>query len=293
MPQAPRAKDVTGIQVGPSLASRVASQGANPEDGDIVEFEDIGKEPEVQATQPEAKAEEPSAQDQVPDKFKDKSFQEVVSMYQNLETKFGQQGNDLGQMRKAYDQYLLNASKPQQSAAEPETTREPLTVDELLLDPETAINKAVANHPKIKQAEQTVQQQTAAAAASALKAKHADYESVWNSPEFASWLQDNPTMARVAYMGNLSYQPDDVAYVLDTYKAQTQQKQQSQQQQNEDALRKASVETHTAGTPVSSGERKVYYKRSDLLRLLETDRDKYDRMYPQIALAYKEGRVLD
>ena len=289
MSQAQRPNDVTGLQHGESLTKRIAGQQPDPADGEVIKFEDIGKEPEVTATPTEASKTEPK-QNVLPDKFKDKSVEELVSMYQNLETAYGRQGTEHGQLRQLVDKILLD--KDSTTTAPKDEPRTPLSVDDLLADPEQAINRAVENHPKVKHAEQTAQSLEAQRAAAVLSARHSDYESVLASPEFAGWLKANPTMARIAYMGNMTMQPDDVAYVLDTFKAQSSQEQQTHQRQTDEAMRKASVETHTSGTP-ATGDRKVYFRRADLLRMQNEDRERYDRLYPQIAQAYKEKRVLD
>jgi hypothetical protein len=51
----------------------------------------------------------------------------------------------------------------------------------------------------------------------------------------------------------------------------------------------------SASTAVSGGSdeapSKKIYRRADIIRLMQTDPDKYDSMQPEIMAAYAEGRV--
>lgn len=285
MPQA-RPKNVTGIQQGESLTNRVAGPAASPGDGEVIDFDKIGQEPKLEETKaaPAKETKEPETKS-IPDKFKGKSLEEVVDMYTNLETAYGRQGNTMGELRQLADQLIMSQKKD----PEPEDPK-PLTVEDLLADPDKSLNDVIANHPKVKEAAKVKESMDAATAQKALAAAHADYEQIMQDPRFEAYLKEHPDMAQIAYMGNMTYQPSLVAHVLDVYKAQTAHAQ-GNNTSTEEAFRKASVETRP--NPSEGGERKQYYRRSDLLRLRSENPDKYDSMYTEIARAYKEGRVLD
>ena len=52
-------------------------------------------------------------------------------------------------------------------------------------------------------------------------------------------------------------------------------------------LKAAAVSTQGSSEPVS----KKIYRRADIIKLMQTDPDRYDMMQPEIMAAYQEGRV--
>ena len=71
---------------------------------------------ELQAQSPETPV-EPVAEPvdnstEVPDKYKDKSVQELVEMHQNAERALGKQGGEVGELRKLVDDYITTQATP-------------------------------------------------------------------------------------------------------------------------------------------------------------------------------------
>ena len=63
----------------------------------------------------------PQEQDDIPDKYKGKSVQEVVAMHQEAERLIGSQGSEVGELRKVVDTFITNQF---QNQTQPEPVEE-------------------------------------------------------------------------------------------------------------------------------------------------------------------------
>ena len=90
-------------------------------------------------------------QDEIPDKYKGKSAEELVRMHQEAEKLLGRQSSEVGELRQVVDSYIQTQLSQQQAPNQQQDE----TVDEVdfFSDPETAVKRAIENHPKIKEAE--------------------------------------------------------------------------------------------------------------------------------------------
>jgi hypothetical protein len=255
-------------------------------------FEDGG---EKTTESPEPKQADPSQDDkpkfEVPDKFKDKSFEDVVESYINLEKMNGNMANEVGDLRKLTDQILLNqAQQSVQRVPEAEDVNDDVGLDDFIDDPAAAVNAALAQNPTIKRLEQTIEKNEQDASRSALLARHADADTLVASPEFQAWLNESPGRRAMLQSAHVNRNVDVAIDMLDMYKA-------TKQATNEEAvaerdarakgdLKKAAVES--GGSP--STTRKVY-RRSELIELKLRDPARYEAMRDEIHAAYAEGRV--
>jgi hypothetical protein len=95
--------------------------------------------------------EQPQAEETtIPDKYQGKSLEEVVQMHQEAEKLLGRQSGEVGELRKVVDDYISSQTQPQapQQYVEPEDDIDYFT------DPQAAVNRAIENHPKIKEAQE-------------------------------------------------------------------------------------------------------------------------------------------
>ena len=89
-------------------------------------------------------------------------------MHQAAEKLIGRQGSELGELLRVADSYIHN------QAEQTKQTEQENNEDDFFTDPKKAVDKAIQNHPKIKQAEQASLEMQRAKALSALKEKHSD-----------------------------------------------------------------------------------------------------------------------
>ena len=111
---------------------------------------------EVNEIQQEAEVEQPQPEEtKVPEKYQGKSLEEVVQMHQEAEKLLGRQSSEVGELRKVVDDYISTQTQPlapQQQHVEPEDDIDYFT------DPQAAVNRAIENHPKIREAQQYTEQ---------------------------------------------------------------------------------------------------------------------------------------
>ncbi len=231
----------------------------------------------------------------MPDKFKDKSLEEVVTSYVNLEKEYGNKTNEVGQLRKLTDQILLNQTQqpaqPQQVVEE--SGDDDVGFDDLINDPSGAVNKALAQNPTIQRMEQTMQQQAQEASRTALLAKHPDADEVVQTPEFATWVQENPARMKMLQEAHVNSDVDMGIELLDTYKntrvATNEEAVMERDAQAAADLKKATVET---GNASPGGTKKPVFRRSELIELKLRDPRKYESMRDVIVEAYADKRVI-
>src|SRR5210317_1881531 len=120
----------------------------------------------------------------LPDSYRGKSAAELARMHQEAEKLLGRQSSEVGELRKVVDSYIQTQLSQQQA---PEQSQD--DDYDYFTDPDKAINKAIENHPKIKEAEQYTQQYKKATALNQLQSKHPDMQQILQDNRFADWIQ--------------------------------------------------------------------------------------------------------
>jgi len=243
-----------------------------------------------EAEQPEQTQEEPEQpeQDDLPDKYRGKTPAEIAKMHQEAEKLLGRQSSEVGELRKIVDDFV----KAQLEAkTAPEQSTEDDTEVDWYLEPEKAVAKAIENHPKLKQAEQLTQQMQQAKAIQALKAEHPDYMDIVQDEGFKQWVGASKIRTQLLQQADQQYDIDAANELFNTWKERKQIVTQAADQER--TQRKQQVKNASTGAVAGSGEapaRKVY-RRADIIKLMQTDPDRYMALSDEISRAYAEGRV--
>ena len=126
---------------------------------------------------------EPQEPSPIPEKYQNKSAEELVQMHQEAEKLLGRQSSEVGELRKVVDNYIQTQLTPEQQA--------PQEVEEIdfFTDPDKAVDRAIQNHPKIKEAEAVTNQYRQSNALAQLKSKHPDMESILQDTKFSDWIE--------------------------------------------------------------------------------------------------------
>ena len=69
-------------------------------------------------------------------------------MHQEAEKLMSRHSSEVGELRKVVDEYISNQSPPQA----PQQDVEPESDIDYFTDPQAAVNRAIENHPKIREA---------------------------------------------------------------------------------------------------------------------------------------------
>jgi hypothetical protein len=217
----------------------------------------------------------------VPDKFRGKTFEDVVDSYVNLEKEFGRSRQEVGELRQLADRFIQRDIQPTQP--EEEVVEEPDYYD----NPQAAVDKAIKK--ALKPLEDTLNQSARRAARDKLIATHPDAEQLAGTDEFQRWINESPVRTRLFKDAHEGFDLEAANELLGTYKslnatnAVTTQAAKAEQEQT---LRAATLETGGTG---ETG--KKIMRRSDLIRMRINDPDRYMSMQDEILRAYQEGRV--
>jgi hypothetical protein len=248
-------------------------------DEEVVEFEDSEEQP----SEPEEIQE---AEDEIPEKYKGKNLKDIVRMHQEAEKLLGRQSQEVGELRKTFDDYIKT-----QLIEKEQAHASPAEEVDFFDDPQKAVDAAIAKHPKIKEAETLAQQLKMQEAMAKLKTSHPDFEQVVQNQEFLSWVSGSTFRTEMLRKADREYNFEAANELLSSWKER--QSIVSQTKTSEDTLRKESVKKASTGNIKGSAEapsRKVY-RRADIIKLMQTDPDRYMSLAEEIRTAYAEGRV--
>ena len=224
----------------------------------------------------------------LPEKYQGKSVEDLVQMHQELEKFSGKQSTEVGELRKVVDNYIQTQLSDQQAPQQQQ--QEDDDVD-FFVDPQNAVNRAIDNHPKIKEAQAYTQQAKQQATLSQLKSKHPDMESILPDPKFAEWIKGSKVRTQLFVQADQSYDYDAAHELFSLWKERSQVVQQTanvEKQARKNTLKSAST-GNARGT--AEGSRKKVYRRADIIKLMRTDPERYQSLSDELLKAYAEGRV--
>lgn len=233
--------------------------------------------------------EQPQEESSLPEKYQGKSVEELVQMHQELEKFTGKQSTEVGELRSVVDSYIQTQLETQQAPVT-QTLDDEDDVD-FFVDPKTAVSKAIDNHPKIREAQAYTIQAKKQATLAQLQNDHPDMETVLKDPKFVEWIKASKVRTKLFVEADQAYDYDAAHELFSNWKERNQVVQQTVQA--EKAARRSSVKSANTGNARGTGEgsRKKVYRRSDLIKLMQSDPDRYTALQPEIMAAYAEGRV--
>ena len=246
-----------------------------------VQEDEIQQEATAEVEQPQV--EEPS----LPEKYQGKSLEDVVKMHQEAEKLLGRQSSEVGELRKVVDDYI---SSQTQSAPQPQHV-EPEDDIDYFTDPQAAVNRAIENHPKIREAEQYTADYKKQAALAALNNKHPDMQEILGDPKFAEWIKASKIRTQLFVAADQQYDADSADELFTLWKERKTVAQQTAQVEKQ--ARKQTLKAANTGNARGSaeGSRKKVYRRADIIKLMKTDPERYQALSEEILTAYAEGRV--
>ena len=235
----------------------------------------------------EEQQETPEIQEpEIPDKYRGKSAEELVQMHQEAEKLLGRQSSEVGELRKVVDTYIqTQLTQDQQEAPSQDEEVDWFT------DPDKAVDRAIQNHPKIKEAEALTQQYRASTAMSELQRKHPDMQQILQDANFAEWIKASNVRTKLFVAADQQYDHESADELFSLWKERQNIVQQTAAVE-EQARRQTAKAASTGGASGSSESApKKIYRRADIINLMRTDPDRYAALQPEIMKAYAEKRV--
>jgi hypothetical protein len=124
----------------------------------------------------------------VPEKYKGKSLDDIIHMHAEAERKASRIANELGQVRQQL--------QSRQEVKEPE--RKEVKVDDLLEDPESAVDTLVSQNPVVKKINSTVEDLERDLHRRSFESKHPTFSNDLQDEKFMEWLGQNPVRRALA-----------------------------------------------------------------------------------------------
>jgi hypothetical protein len=252
----------------------------------LIDPVEVDENEQVEDVQQEAETEQVEASEgvaDVPPEYQGKTQAELIKMHQEAQSRLGTQGSEVGELRRIVDDFILKQSETK--------APEPAEEVDFFADPDKAVESKIANHPAIREAQETTLRIKQEQAKQELINKHPDAQEIIQTPEFINWVKSDDI--RMELLTRADQQYDSKA--ADNLFSQWKQIKQSSQAavQNEVEARKDTVKRASTGGAKGSTEApsKKIYRRADIIELMKTDPRRYQSMEPEIRKAYMEKRV--
>lgn len=249
----------------------------------IIDPEDLQTQTDLEAKDNEDQVDnlEKEITDNLPDKFKGKSLSDVAGAYTELEKRFGQQGNELGELRKLTDDILKRQLDSEDKESE-------ISDDDFYESPKESVNKILENHPKLKKLDDLER----SIAESDFTNRHPTWREQVTNNDFATWVSSSQMRINLYNRAN-SYDytsANDLFDLWDEYKTLIADASDTEKKIQKDKRNKE-LKSATSESTSTDGSTKKILRRSDLIRMKMYEPEEYASRQDEILLAYAEGRV--
>lgn len=224
--------------------------------------------------------------DVLPDEFKGKTPAQIAKEALFYRSQMGKQANELGEVRRLADELIKSQMhKPAEQAVSDEI--------DIFENPKEAVRRAIEQNPLVQSAAMQADQARKVLAQQQLLSKHPDAFQLIQDADFSAWVGKSRVRQELLQRAD-KYDIDSADELFSTYKELKSAKISQANSQISDAEKQARGKAmNSAGVDSGgSGEasRKIF-RRTDIMKLMTTDRRKYDAMQDEIMRAYAEGRV--
>jgi len=222
---------------------------------------------------------------ELPEKYRDKSLDEIVKMHQEAEKLIGKQAQEVGEVRRLADELIKQnlVSKQQQ------TKQEEPEVD-FFENPQKAIQRTVDNHPDVQAARLATLEMKKVQVQQRLAQEHPDFGDIAKDQEFANWVKSSPVRLKLFQEADAGYDFDSANELITTYK-QLRSVRNKQASDEGEATRKQNLKAIAVDVGGSGESSKKIYRRADLIQLQLKDPERYAALSDEIMQAYMEKRV--
>lgn len=275
------------------MASRIVDSELDElKDADNSNLESRLKEETTNNEQPkEEVAEAKEETKEIPQKFQNKSVDEIIDSYSNLEQQYGRQGNELGELRKLADT-LIQKNLQETQSQQMQTEESMLSDEDFHADPIQAVRRVVEE--ALEPIKGAVQQNHADMTVNKLQAKHPDMKEIIGNDDFQKWVMSSTPrqdMWQKASSGDFEYADELFTQYKQLHQISVEKKTEEVQMNKQRELEAATSLSNGGSSEVSESSSKPVYRRAELIRLQIEDPLRYKDLQPEILQAYREGRV--
>lgn len=227
-----------------------------------------------------------ASEDDLPEKYRGKTAKDIALMHQEAEKLIGRQGSEVGELRKVVDDFIKA-----QTSKDLKTVETDVSDEDIFVDPKSAINKMVDNHPAVKEAHQAAILMRKQEVLGKLQTEYPNLYETVNSEAFKEWVKGSKVRTELMVRAESAMDYDSAKELLETWN----ERQQIAKKVTETSKLDRDSQLKAADTSVSSSTESVpkkKYRRSDIIQLMKTDPKRYNAMSAEIMAAYAEGRVI-
>lgn len=223
--------------------------------------------------------------DDIPEKYRGKTAKELVEMHQNAEQALGKQSSEVGELRKVVDNFITSQLSNQQAPVEDDEE-----VD-FFVDPDRAVAKAIEKNPTVQQLNQASVAYQRETALATLKNKHPDMEQILKDAAFMTWVKGSKIRTDLFKQADEQMDANAADELFSYWKERQGVVQQTAAVEQQ--ARKQQIKAASTGNAGGAGDtkRKKIYRRSDIIKLMRDDPDRYAALSDEIMEAYLEKRV--
>lgn len=234
----------------------------------------------------------------IPDKFKDKTVEEVASAYTNLESELGRLRNELGNYRSMTDRFLSLEEKRMEDLGNGKAKDEfKLDPTEFLSNPSEALDKYYEHRrgqdQEYRQLQERLDRIEGNIGQNTLAQKHPDTNEIVNNPEFQQWIQGNGYRTRIAAQAVQNQDADALDYLLTEWKERHQSSGGNGSDTQDSEIRRAQRASTESASSGATGNTAKRFSRRKLVELKIRNPEEYTARSDEILKAYAEGRVDD
>ena len=171
-------------------------QREDEDDENVEDFEDSQEQP----TEPEEIQEQEL---DIPEKYQNKSLEDIVRMHQEAEKLLGRQSSEVGELRRTVDTFIQTQLAKEEQAHD--STAEEI---DFFDDPKRAVEQAIANHPKLREAEAVTAQMKQSEALTRLKSAHPDFDKIITDQTFLDWVGKSKIRTQLLQSADKAYDFD-------------------------------------------------------------------------------------
>jgi hypothetical protein len=254
------------------------------ENEELGSFEEEVSNPEVEQdlqANDEVTEEPIEAKSEVPEKYKDKSLEDIVRMHQEAEKLLGRQSSEVGDLRKSVDELLRVKVDEAAEEVEPEL--------DFYDDPRGSVSRAVEGSETVKQMKELLERQQQQDVLGKIGAKHPNYEDTIKDGKFIDWIKASAVRTELLQRAD-NYDFNAADELLSNWKGvrgAVDKEESLNGLDRKQQVKAASTGGRGSGEPLT---RKIY-KRSDIVNLKAFYPEKFEKMSDEIEKAYREGRV--
>jgi hypothetical protein len=241
----------------------------------------------LEALEIKDKAEEPAQpSEELPEKYRNKSLQDIVRMHQEAEKAMGRQANEVGELRKAVDDLITKQT-------ELVIKKEPVKEVDFFSDPEGAVSQTIEKHPAFQELRSLTQKQKQATAQAEMLRRHPDAHDLLVNEGFLNWIGSSKVRQALLLRADKEYDVDAADELFSLWKER--QGLVNQAASSEQTSRKETVRRAASGnnSVASEPQPKKKFRRQDIITLMKDDPDRYAALAAEIRQAYAEKRVIN